>query len=110
MIELLVPVRQEGIALADNFPDESSILGAKQPRLTSGGVQVGVCTEEGLVGASLVPTHQQLSTGGLKEATNISYGRSEMRKCNWDIYYMNSLTITESEIQHIILNTVAIFL
>lgn len=93
MVELLVPVGQESIALADNIPDNSSVLRAKQPRLTSGSVQVSMCTEERLVGASLVPAHQQLSTGSLKEATNISYGRRGMKKCNGYISNMKRLTI-----------------
>lgn len=82
MVELLVPVRQESIALADSISDKSSVLRTKQPRFTSGGVQVGMCTKERLVGTSLIPSHKQLSSGGLKEATNISYGR-EIRTFIW---------------------------
>lgn len=97
IVELLVPVGQQSIALTDSIPDDSSVLRAKQPRLTSGGVQVGMCTKERLVGASLVPTHQQLSTGGLKEASNISYGKGKKRKCNWG-FLIQSLLLSQQNI------------
>lgn len=72
VVELLVPVRQEGVALAHRFTDQRRVFRTKQPGLAAGGVQVGVGPEEGLVRPSLVPTHQQLGARRLEETTNVS--------------------------------------
>lgn len=72
VVEQLVPVRQEGVTLADSLPDQSSVLWAKQPGLPAWGVQMGMGPEERLVRPRLVPTHQELSTGRLEETTHIS--------------------------------------
>lgn len=71
-VELLVPVGQEGVALAHCIADQRRVFWAKQPGLAAGCVQVGVGPEERLVGSSLVPTHQQLSARSLEEATDVS--------------------------------------
>lgn len=73
VVELQVPVGQKGVALTHSLPDESCVVRAKKPGLPPRGVQVGVGTEEGLVGPRLVPTHQQLRTGSLKETPHVSW-------------------------------------
>lgn len=73
VVELLVPVGQEGVPLANSFTDQRCVFWAKQPGLTAGGVQVGVGPEERLVRPRLVPTHQQLSARSLEETTDVSY-------------------------------------
>lgn len=72
LVELLVPVRQESVALAHCITDQRHVFWTKQPGLTARSIQVGVCPKERLIGSSLVPTHQQLRARGLEEATNIS--------------------------------------
>lgn len=82
VVELLVPVRQEGVALAHRLTDQCCVFRSKQPRLTARCVQVGVGPKEWLVCPSLVPTHQQLSAWRLEEATNVSY---ETHRQKWRI-------------------------
>lgn len=72
LIELLVPVGQKSVALANRVTDQRHVLRTKQPGLAARGVQVGVSPEEWLIGSGLVPAHQQLRARGLEEATNIS--------------------------------------
>jgi len=72
VVELLVPVGQQGVALAYRFTDQSRVFRTKQPGLSAGGVQVCVGPEERLVRSSLVPTHQQLGARRLEETTNVS--------------------------------------
>lgn len=76
-IELLVPVGQEGVALAHSFTDQGCVFWAKQPGLAAGCVQVGVGPEEWLVRPRLVPTHQQLGARRLEETSNVSYETDE---------------------------------
>ena len=72
LVEAEVPVGQQGVSLAHRIPDQSRVLGAEQPGLPPGGVQVGVGAEEGLVSPGLVPAHQQLLPGGLEEPPDVS--------------------------------------
>ncbi len=72
MVEQLVPVRQEGIALAYSLTDQCSVFWTKQPGLAARRVQVGVGPEERLVRSCLIPTHQQLSAWRLEKTTNVS--------------------------------------
>lgn len=72
VVELQVPVGQQGVALAHGFTDQRRVFWTEQPGLAAGGVQVGVGPEEGLVRSCLVPTHQQLRVRGLEETTNVS--------------------------------------
>lgn len=78
LVELLVPVGQEGVALTNCFTNQCCVFWTKQPGLTTGCVQVGMSPEEWLVRPRLVPTHQQLSARGLEETTNISYEMEEV--------------------------------
>lgn len=74
VVELLVPVGQQGVALAHRLADQGRVLGAEEPGLSAGGVQVGVRPEERLVRPRLVPAHQQLGARGLEEAADVSCG------------------------------------
>lgn len=80
VVEQLVPVRQEGVALANGLTDQSRVFRAEQPGLTAGRVQVGVGPEERLVSPRLVPAHQQLGAGRLKESTDVGYETDGMEK------------------------------
>ena len=72
VVELLVPVRQERVALAHSFTDQSCVLWPKQPGLTARRVQVGMGPEKWLVSPGLVPTHQQISARRLEETSDVS--------------------------------------
>lgn len=72
VVELLVPVGHEGVALAHRFTDQRRVLWTKQPGLAAGRVQVGVGPEEWLVCPRLVPAHEQLRARRLEEAAHIS--------------------------------------
>ena len=72
VVELLVPVGQEGVALAHRFPDQRCVLWTKQPGLTARCVKVGMGSEERLVRPCLVPTNQQLRVWGLEETAYVS--------------------------------------
>lgn len=78
LVELLVPVGQEGVALAHRFTDQRCVFRTEQPGLAAGCVQVSVGPEERLVSARLVPTHKQLSAGRLEESTDISCETDEV--------------------------------
>lgn len=80
VVELLVPVWQQCVALAHSFTDQRCVIGTKEPRLTARSIKVGVGPKEWLISSSLVPTHKQLSAWRLEEATNISY-ETEGFKC-----------------------------
>lgn len=71
-VEQLVPVGQEGVALAHGFTDQCSVFWTKQPGLAAGRVQMGMGSIEWLVSTRLVPTHKQFSAGRLEEATDVS--------------------------------------
>ena len=71
VVEQLVPVGQQGVALTHRLPDQRRVLGPKQPGLPPGRVQVGVGTEERLVRPRLVPANQQLRAGRLKEPAHV---------------------------------------
>lgn len=73
VVEHLVPVGQERVALTHHFADQSRVFWTEQPRLATGGVQVGVGPEERLVSPRLVPAHQQLGARGLEETADIGY-------------------------------------
>lgn len=73
LVEQLVPVGQERVALTHSFADQSCVFWTKQPRLTARGVQVSVGPEERLVSPCLVPAHQQLGARSLEETTDIGY-------------------------------------
>lgn len=77
MIEQLVPVGQECVALTHCCTDQGGVFWTKQPGLAAGSVQVGVGPEERLVRPCLVPTHQQLAARSLEEASDIGYETDE---------------------------------
>lgn len=87
VVEQLVPVGQEGVALAHHLTNQCCVFWAKQPGLAAGCVQVGVGSEERLVRPGLVPTHQQLSARRLEETTNVSYETDEVsvKSQVWDV-------------------------
>lgn len=75
VVELLIPEREEDVALSYNVTDQFGVVKAMQPRLTAGCVHVGVGSKEWHERTSLVPTHQQFSAWSVEEAANISYKR-----------------------------------
>lgn len=74
MVELLVPVGQEGVALAHNITDQRGVRRTVQPGLTARRVHVGVGPEEWHVRPSLVPTQQQVSAWSVEETADIGCG------------------------------------
>lgn len=79
VVELLVPVGEEGVALAYGFTDECRVFGTKQPGLTPRCIQVGVCPKERLIRPRLIPSDQQLRARSLKEAAHIRWNIHEPR-------------------------------
>lgn len=75
VVELLIPVGQEDVALSYNVTDHFGVVKTMQPRLAAGCVHVGVGSKEWHERTGLVPTHQQFSAWSVKEAANISYKR-----------------------------------
>lgn len=73
MVELLVPVGQEDVALAHHLTDQRCVDWTMQPGLAARCVHVGVGPEEWHVSPGLVPTHQQLSAWSVEETANVSY-------------------------------------
>lgn len=73
VVEELVPVGQQGVALSHGFTDQCCVLRTKEPWLTPRRVQVSVGPEERLIGTSLIPAHQQLRIGRFEEAPDISW-------------------------------------
>lgn len=75
VVELLIPVGQEDVALSYNVTDHFGVVKTMQPRLAAGCVHVGVGSKEWHERTGLVPTHQQFSAWSVEEAANISYKR-----------------------------------
>lgn len=71
VVELLVPVGQQGVALTHYFTDQLGGVRAMQPGLTSRCIHMGVGSEEWHVSPCLVPTHQELSAWIVEETTNV---------------------------------------